>query len=60
MLSTHEQQQLYEIKRKLNKQYSSKGNANKELLQKELQPLLPDGFIILTNPFTGYLYITRI
>jgi hypothetical protein len=51
---------LTEIKKILGRQYSSKGTKDKEQLRKEIEPLLPNGFIILTNHTNGYLYITRI
>lgn len=59
MIIQHLHPKLKEIKKILNRQYSSKGNINKEILQREIEPLLPNGFIILTNPMNGFLYITR-
>jgi hypothetical protein len=47
------------IKRILGRQYNSKGTKNKEQLKKEIETLLPNGFIVLINPSNGYLYVTR-
>ena len=51
-----------EVRRILGRQYSSKSKYPKDRneLKRQIEELLPNGYIVRFNELTGYIYITKI